>query len=81
MSTQKSNGSPDVAAQAQRDADDHSRLDALMDRIHLLTVAQAVPPKRPSEVLAEPIAPTSIVAGGEWMPIEPETLLTLLGSR
>jgi hypothetical protein len=75
MSTQKPNGSPDTAAQAQRDADDHSRLDALMDRIHQLTVAQAVPPKRPSELPPEPVPPAGIVAvGGEWMPIEPDTL-------
>jgi DNA-binding PadR family transcriptional regulator len=75
MSTDKANGSPSATAQAQREADDHNRLDALMDRIHQLTVAQAVPPKRPSELLAEPISPTgTAAAGGEWMPIEPETL-------
>src|SRR6478672_895308 len=75
MSTEKSNGSPTSGAQAQREADDHSRLDALMDRIHQLTVAQSAPPKRPSELLADPIVPAvGATAGGEWMPIEPDTL-------
>src|SRR5688572_9086966 len=75
MTTEKSNGSPSATAQAQRDAEDHNRLDALMSRIHQLTVAQATPSKRPSEVLAEPISPAgATTASGEWMPIEPETL-------
>src|SRR4029079_14011358 len=58
-----------------REEDDHSRLDALMDRIHQLTVAQATPVTPPSELLAEPIVPCGAeAAGGEWMPIESETL-------
>jgi hypothetical protein len=60
--------------------DDSSRLDALMERIHQLTVAQAPPAKRPT---AEPAADTNDefsrgnpagADGDAWAPIEPETL-------
>ena len=73
MTNQKSNGS--TPATAQREADDHSRLDALMDRIHQLTVAQAQPSKRLTDVPPE-TAPASGATSnsGEWVPIEPDTL-------
>ena len=72
------------SAVAARD-DENSRLDALLDRIHQLTVAQS-PPKRPqadipaaSAAATEPhceAAParTPVGQGGEWFPLEPESL-------
>jgi hypothetical protein len=61
--------------------DDSSRLDALMERIHQLTVAQASPsPKRHSELTPDPkqepvSAGTAAGADGDaWAPLEPETL-------
>src|SRR4051794_27397326 len=76
MSTLKPNGSSSATGPVlPRDSDDTSRLDALMNRIHQLTLAQAPLPKRPSDVLPEQTPATIAVgASGEWMPSEPENL-------
>jgi len=76
MPTQPPTGNATLSADQ---ADDHSRLDALMDRIHQLTMAQSPSPSasrpRPTEAPPEPAAAAcSGVPTGEWMPIEPETL-------
>ena len=58
--------------------DDNGRLDALMDRIHQLTSAQSPAPARTRPAVeAVPVStsgPTKRDRGGEWMPIEPDTL-------
>jgi hypothetical protein len=59
--------------------DDSSRLDALMDRIHQLTVAQSNPVKRPApEPPAEPkheaTARVASADGDAWAPLEPDSL-------
>ena len=57
---------------------DPARLDALMDRIHQLTMAQSQAKTRPPEQPAAPGASIDPATGGrrdEWMPLEPETLV------
>jgi hypothetical protein len=77
MPNQKANTSAGATSPAGlRDADDTSRLDALMNRIHQLTVAQAQPAKRQAEQPPEPAAASAAVnTSGEWMPTEPDTLV------
>jgi hypothetical protein len=71
--------SGEQASTAER-PDEHSRLDALMERIHQLTVAQTSPPKRPpSEPAPAPRRefPPERPATNDsdaWFPVEPETL-------
>ncbi len=81
MASERSNGSADGSDQATlRDVDDHSRLDALMDRIHQLTVGQTQPRTQPVigstiELPAHPmLAAVQPTHGEGWFPIEPETL-------
>jgi hypothetical protein len=84
MGDYKNQTSAGAAAVASRDADESGRLDALLDRIHQLTVAQTAPPRR---VESEPAAESprdgapregAVRSGdkksGDWVPIEPETL-------
>jgi hypothetical protein len=79
MPHQKANASTAVGGQSGTTprAEDNSRLDALMERIHQLTVAQTQPVKRPAEPVSEakrePQA-QDVVLSGEWVPIEPDTL-------
>ena len=74
MSSQNSNGTSETA-HALLDADEHSRLDALVSRIHQLTVAQSTPTRRAPEPALEPTAPVhSTQTRGDWLPVEPETL-------
>src|SRR4051794_35475828 len=56
--------------------EDDGRLDALMDRIHQLTMAQSPPRSRPAtEPPPEPPRGTPAKERkGEWLPIEPDTL-------
>ena len=61
----------------RRDDDDHSRLDALMDRIHQLTVAQSQPrrsDRRAGCRAGRRRSRRKRRTRGEWMPIEPDTL-------
>ncbi len=82
MSDVRTNGSAFSPAVAERD--DEGRLDALLDRIHQLTTAQMAPSK-PAAADGEPAlardafearaaASAADQVGGEWMPIEPDTL-------
>jgi hypothetical protein len=62
--------------------DDNTRLDALMNRIHQLTMAQSPSKVRPTADVAPAAAsapapaaaPSKGSTSGEWMPIEPDTL-------
>ena len=78
MINTKTNPPGTIDSASLRDSDENSRLDALMNRIHQLTVAQTQSPKRPSEPAPDPVAVSPAGPGqkinGEWMPIEPDTL-------
>jgi hypothetical protein len=76
----RSNGSATLDTTADQAAENNSRLDVLMDRIHQLTAAQSKPAK-PTVVPAMPERPdpaetASRSAGHDdaWAPIEPDTL-------
>ncbi|MEX0641337.1 MAG: AAA family ATPase [Pirellulales bacterium] len=80
MTDVRTNGPASSAAVAEHD--DEGRLDALLDRIHQLTTSQTAPPRPPSVDPGTALARDAFEAratadqkrGGEWMPIEPETL-------
>ncbi len=83
MSDTRSNGAGGQGSAVLRE--DDSRLDALLDRIHELTVAQNKPARRPEPVSATPPAaetsseaqPSQASASGPtdpWIPVEPDTL-------
>jgi hypothetical protein len=85
MTQTKSNGSTGIAHPAgpTHDGVDTSRLDALMNRIHELTVAQSQPQavRRTPPGIEPAAAPAATAAApqppsqdSEWMPIEPDTL-------
>jgi hypothetical protein len=72
-------GGAAVASRSQ----DETRLDALLDRIHQLTVAQSTPsmrraePEAPSEPIREQMPARQVEKrnrSGDWTPAEPETL-------
>jgi len=78
---QQSNGGAAVAepAMANSTCDNNNRLDALMERIHQLTVAQANPVERPvadtPPETKEAASANDAGANGEgWLPIEPDSL-------
>src|SRR5689334_17992094 len=75
MSSQSPTGN---AGSSANQAEDHSRLDALMDRIHQLTMAQSSSPRsRAQDTAPEATSAAATSSAGrnaEWMPIEPETL-------
>jgi hypothetical protein len=86
MTDPRTNGSGGgQSAVASRD-DDNNRLDALLDRIHQLTAAQAPPNRRPApeppldsprEPQRDPSRPHPAPGGGKsegWFPVEPDTL-------
>ncbi len=83
MSNQNPIASGAPASATLRETDEHSRLDALLDRIHQLTTAQAAPsaPTRASLDIDPSLArdafnarAAAAMTRGEWVPIEPETL-------
>jgi hypothetical protein len=72
-------GSPNAGTAAAIHDGGDERLDALMERIHKLTLAQSQPNRRPTAEPAEPQPqdPTPAAPArqaGEWIPIESETL-------
>lgn len=78
MTEHSTNGTTGTAAVAEPD---DSRLDALLDRIQQLTATPSAPPKLvPSETAAALVRDAFDArhmgerGGGEWMPLEPDTL-------
>jgi hypothetical protein len=81
MADQSTLGPAGGTAVASRGEDDNSRLDALLDRIHQLTVAQSAPPVVKAEpARPEPMRERSFRAASQegpndaWVPIEPDSL-------
>jgi hypothetical protein len=82
MPNQRPNGATATAdpASPSENGENNARLDALMDRINQLTMAQSTPTRRPTiEPVPEPAPPdahTSAAAqhSDGWVPIEPDSL-------
>jgi hypothetical protein len=83
LTNQRSNGAcAGEPVTTIENGDNNTRLDALMERIHQLTVAQSHPTNRKSEPIAEPVRrslppstenQTDANSDG-WLPIEPDSL-------
>jgi len=68
MTTQKSNVLPNAGGE------DHARLDALMDRIHQLTMQQTKSGRLTDVPTETTVAGPKATQSGEWMPLESETI-------
>jgi hypothetical protein len=80
MPKSKSNGTSAISEKGPlNESPDAARLDALIDRIHQLTVAQSPPPKRAGTPAPETTRDAGKQAGVQsqtdgWAPIEPDSL-------